>query len=67
LLKTYTTAAGDVWDKIAFEKLGNEKYTDNLIKANPAYEDTTIFSAGVVLTLPEIEKTKASSVPPWKR
>lgn len=67
MLKTYTTKSGDVWDKIAFEKLGGEKYTDSLIKANPAHEDTTIFSAGVVLTLPEIEKTKASSVPPWKR
>lgn len=65
--KTYTTKSGDVWDKIAFEKLGSEEYTDSLIKANPDYEDTTIFSAGVVLALPEIEKTKASSVPPWKR
>ena len=42
-------------------------YMDTLIKANLEHKDTFIFSAGVVLTLPEIELEVSDSLPPWKR
>lgn len=65
---TYTTVQGDMWDKIAYAQLGSEEYKATLMKENPAYIDTYIFSSGVVLTIPEVDTTKTdSSVPPWKR
>ena len=67
MLKTYTTIQGDTWDSIAYKVWGNEMYTDTLIKANLEHKETYIFSAGVVLTLPEITLKVSESLPPWKR
>lgn len=67
LNNTYTTVSGDTWDIVAYKAYGNEMYMDTLIKANIEYKDTYIFSAGVVLTLPEIELTVSESLPPWKQ
>ena len=67
LNNTYTTVSGDTWDIVAYKAYGNEMYMDTLIKANIEYKDTYIFSAGVVLTLPEIELTVSKSLPPWKQ
>ena len=33
----YTTIAGDMWDGIAYKTLGDEAYTDRLMKLNPQY------------------------------
>lgn len=67
-MKTYVTAAGDMWDKIAFDVLGDEKYTDLLIAENPAYHSVYIFSAGIELIIPDVEKKSTSdSLPPWKK
>ncbi|WP_029542932.1 tail protein X [Selenomonas sp. AB3002] len=66
--RTYTTKSGDIWDLIAYEQLGDCKYVNQLMEANPRHLDTGIFSAGVVLTLPEItEDNKVKSLPPWRR
>lgn len=67
LNNTYTTVSGDTWDIVAYKAYGNEMYMDTIIKANIEYKDTYIFSAGVVLTLPEIELTVSESLPPWKQ
>lgn len=67
LNNTYTTVSGDTWDIVAYKAYGNEMYMDTLIKANIEYKDTYTFSAGVVLTLPEIELTVSESLPPWKQ
>lgn len=64
---TYTTVSGDMWDSIAFKALGNEIYTDRLIKANLQYRETVIFPAGVVLMLPAIEPESSAALPPWKQ
>lgn len=67
-MSTYTTVLGDTWDMIAYKVYGNEKYTNELVQANIKYVETVVFSAGTVLTIPEItQKTDASSLPPWKR
>ncbi|WP_196601753.1 tail protein X [Pectinatus frisingensis] len=63
---TYTTISGDIWDKIAKDKLGSESYTADLIAANPDYMDTVVFSAGVTLTIPTISTPVPSSLPPWR-
>ena len=66
-MKTYTTVQGDMWDKIAKEQLGDEKYTDLLISENSEYGLVYIFSAGITLNIPEVnEYTAADDLPPWK-
>jgi len=67
-LSTYTTKSGDTWDLIAYEQLGDCKYVSLLMEANPQHLDVGVFSAGVVLTLPEItDESKAKNLPPWRR
>ena len=65
---TYVTYGGDMWDNIAREQMGDEKYTDLLIAENPEYHDVYIFPDGIELTIPAVEtKVTASDLPPWKR
>lgn len=65
--RTYTTISGDVWDMIAKEQLGGERYTSLLMQANPEHLNTVVFSAGVSLVLPEITTPIPESLPPWRR
>lgn len=67
-MKTYVTKQGDTFDSIAFKILGHRRYTKDLMEANPQYMDIVIFSANVVLNIPEIETpdTTAMNQPPWR-
>lgn len=65
--KQYTTILGDTWDLVAFKTLGNEMYTHKLIENNLKYKDIMIFSAGIILTIPDIEIPSASGLPLWKQ
>ncbi|SHG90483.1 tail protein X [Tepidibacter thalassicus] len=65
--KKYTTVLGDMWDTIAYKTLGDEKYTDKLIKNNLQHRHTAIFPAGIVIDIPEIEVEVSAKLPPWKR
>lgn len=64
---TYTTVSGDIWDDIAYRKLGGERYTSLLMESNTQYLDIVVFPAGVVLALPEINTPIPENVPPWRR
>lgn len=66
---TYTTISGDTWDRIAYHKLGSCDYVNILMDANRDKLGTAIFSAGVVLTLPDITEaeTVEATLPPWRR
>lgn len=65
---TYTTIQGDKWDGIAYKVYGDTKFTDVLLEANIEYRDVFIFSAGVVLEVPEVEtRITSDDLPPWKR
>ncbi|MCC8080176.1 MAG: tail protein X [Oscillospiraceae bacterium] len=66
-MSTYTTVQGDMWDAIAYKKLGSTDYTDALMNANPESIGYISIHAGVTLTLPEIEEQSVSSLPPWKQ
>lgn len=67
-MSKYTTKSGDTWDLIAYEQMGSCSYVANLMDANRAYVNTAIFSAGVVLTVPEIPAGETiSTLPPWRR
>ena len=67
-MKTYTTVQGDMFDSVSKKMLGSEAYTDRLIRANLKYRDIHVFSAGIELDIPDINKTKQSdNLPPWKK
>lgn len=66
-MKSYTTVQGDMWDSIAYAKLGNVAHTDKLMNANLKYREYYTFPAGIVLTLPEIPKRSSNTLPPWKK
>ncbi|MCG8632252.1 MAG: tail protein X [Desulfobacterales bacterium] len=67
--RTYTTSQGDTWDLIAYNEMGSEKLMHDLIDANPGYQDTVYFSAGVGLTIPDVPVSISSDdpVPPWQK
>lgn len=65
--KIYTTVMGDMWDNIAKAQMGSEKYMAVLMEANTAYEDVSVFPAGIVLTIPSVSTPRPESLPPWKR
>jgi len=67
MIRTYTTAQGDMWDSIAFSQLGSVSHTDKLINLNRQYREYYIFPAGIVLALPEIEPGATDNLPPWKQ
>lgn len=60
------TVAGEMWDKIAFVEYGSETLMQVLIHANPLYNQTVVFDAGVVLNVPQVSATTQLPAPPWK-
>ncbi|WP_214889648.1 LysM domain-containing protein [Exiguobacterium sp. s142] len=52
-MEAYTTVSGDTFDRIALKLLGSEYLLPVLLRANPKHRLTLIFSAGVVLNIPE--------------
>ena len=63
----YTTIAGDMWDGIAYKTLGDESYTDQLMKENSSYRHLFVFPAGITLSIPDIKTEVSAELPPWKR
>ena len=69
-MKTYRTVQGDTWDLIAlkmYPKVGGEKLMDVLLKYNPEHIKAVIFSANVILNIPDVDIPVISSLPAWKR
>jgi len=68
-MKSYTTVSMDTWDIISKKLYGDEHFIDKLIAANIEYRKVVIFSAGVVLSVPEVNDRTASDegLPAWKR
>lgn len=67
-MSTYTTIQGDKWDSIAYKLYGDTKFTDVLISANFEHRMIYIFSAGIVLNVPEVEeRVSIDDLPPWKQ
>lgn len=67
--KTYTAVQGDMWDSIAYSKMGSVAYTDKLMQANQEHAGYYILPAGITLTLPDVDTTAddMSALPPWKQ
>ena len=68
-MTNYTTVQGDMWDSISLKIYGNEKYMDKLIEANFKYRQEAVFSAGIVLNVPELSQNNNSVVefPNWRK
>jgi phage tail protein X len=56
---------GDMWDSISFNVYGTSIYAPVLMNANPTVANTTVFNAGVVLTIPVVNATINVSMVPW--
>ncbi|MDP5277140.1 tail protein X [Chengkuizengella axinellae] len=65
-MRQYTTIQGDMWDSISYKMYGTESNMSILIQANTEHMETTIFTAGITLNVPEVE-TENTNLPPWKR
>ncbi|MCP4021567.1 MAG: phage tail protein [Desulfobacteraceae bacterium] len=67
MANTYITNQGDTFDIIAFKLWSNENLMDRLVDANPQYQNTVFFNAGIVLNVPDIETPiNTDPVPPWQ-
>lgn len=71
----YRCAAGETFDSVALEVYGNEKYSCELLNANPDLCLLPVFSGGELLDLPVVEIPDADNededeimpaAPPWK-
>ena len=69
----YQCVAGETWDSVALEVYGDEKYSCELLCANPALCLTAVFIGGELLDLPEVDIVEADAdeefMPadaPWK-
>lgn len=68
-MRTYITVQGDTYDRIALLVYGNERRMDVLIKANPGHGHVAVFSANIVLAVPDLPESgeDSSNLPPWRR
>ena len=61
------TIQGDTWDRISVRAYGDEAQTGQLIYNNPRLANTTVFSAGVKITVPPIvAPSVVNDLPPWR-
>lgn len=67
-MSTYTTTQGDTFDILAKKIYGDEKHIDLLMGANPRYCGVIVFSAGIVLSVPDLTDTIATreGFPSWR-
>ena len=71
--KHYRCSAGEMFDLIALVIYGSEKYTPDLLAANPEYCMKQVFEGGEVLEIPYVMLTQnnpgavtMTDVAPWK-
>lgn len=65
-MRSYRTIQGDTWDGIAHKETGSVNNMTVLMDANFDHVDTVIFSAGVILQVPDIAIEAAQTLPPWR-
>lgn len=67
-MNKYTTISGDTWDIIAKKVYGDEHFMHLLIQENFKHRAVAIFSAGIVLGVPDLPvRIDDADVPPWRR
>lgn len=73
IMGTFTCAANDQWDWLALAFYGDEKYTTELMNANPEYCGLAVFEGGEKIYVPYLgdteindEEALANTSAPWK-
>lgn len=66
MASVYTTKSGDVWDQIAKEVYGDEKYTSFLMANNQDKLELFVFPEGILLTIKELPEEK-TLLPDWRK
>ena len=70
--QSYICSAGETFDIVALEVYGDEKYSCEILNANPALSSIPVFSGGEVLALPVVEMPEPNEfeympeTAPWK-
>lgn len=69
MANVYTTKLGDTWDMISLACYGSELFVADLVQANWEHREVAVFSADVVLAVPEITAVQEYDInlPPWRR
>lgn len=62
----YTTVQGDTWDLISYKVYSSEKYIGNLMQANFALLDYTVFPSDVKVIVPILPIEETDDVPEWR-
>lgn len=62
----YTTVQGDTWDLISYKVYGSEKYIGNLMQANFALLDYTVFPSGLIIVVPVLPIEETDDAPEWR-
>lgn len=65
-MASYTTIQGDTWDGISYKLYGDSSKMSELMQMNTEHIRTVVFSANVVLQVPEAGTQTSSNLPPWK-
>lgn len=70
---TYHCAGGETFDSVALKVYGNEKYSCEILCANPSYCRIPVFTGGEILQLPVVvipeeddEGMILNTKAPWK-
>lgn len=66
-MRQYKTIQGDTWDTVSYRVYGSEFYTNELLESNRDKQTFAVFSAGVVLNIPDIDIAIDTELPPWER
>ena len=65
-MKTYVTKGGEMLDEICFAHYGNDKQSDNVLRANRGLEQQPFrLPAGIEISLPEQAIEKEQRVKLW--
>ncbi|MET3831029.1 phage tail protein X [Paenibacillus sp. DS2363] len=65
-MTTYRTIQGDTWDGISYKLTSSYDAMTTLMYANLDHIQTVIFTAGVELTVPDVQAQTSSSLPSWR-
>lgn len=64
-MSNYKTVQEDPWDLISFKEYGNEYFSDQLMVANPVFNQIVNFDRGKVVQLPQVIAPVSVSVVVW--
>lgn len=65
--RTYIAQTGETLDQIALVTLGDERFFELLVDANPDFRSVVFFDGGERLRIPELPEGVGLVPAPWER